>query len=305
MAEDERVQGVSRVPGTGGRPLVVVLPDPETLAHAVATAILAEANLAIRRSGGFALALSGGTTPKRVYELLSHTPFEEDMPWAATDIYWSDERCVDPEDLRSNELMARVALLEHVLIPEAQIHPMRCPESAKPGHDSARGTLRAEKTAAAYEKLLRSRSSAMDLVLLGLGEDGHTASLFPGADVLSERERWVASALGGPASGDEPGKQAPLWRVTLTPDCINRAASVFFMVSGAAKAKAVRLTLEGGAAGAPAEATGASADDLADDVLPARLIRPTSGSLCWFLDKEAASELEKSTPSDSRKESSP
>ena len=307
MSDGDGLTVLKSTEGRGGGPLLLVLPDPETLAHAVASAILAEAHRATKRSGGFAMALSGGTTPRRVYELLSQSPFEEEMPWAATEVYWSDERCVDPEDFRSNELMAREALLDHVRIPEAQVHPMRCPESIDKGREGSgesdeSGGSQAAEAAAAYEKVLRARDSALDLVLLGLGEDGHTASLFPGSEALAEREKWVAPALGAAASGDDLGEQAPLWRITLTPEYINRAASVFFMVSGATKASAVRQTLGGVATDLSAETAGASEEDSLNVALPARLIRPVSGDLCWFLDEEAGSELDKPAPSASRKE---
>jgi len=286
--------------GSDEKVSLVVLPDPETLARVVAAAVLAEAHLATRRGGRFAVALSGGKTPRRVYELLGRSPFEEEMPWDVTEVYWSDERCVDPQDLRSNELMAREALLDHIRLPESQVHPMRCPEPLETGTggsgretkgDGETDGSRAVKAAAAYERLLRSRTSGMDLVLLGLGEDGHTASLFPGSEALAERDRWVVAALGEPAGGDAGGEQTPLWRVTLTPDYINRAANVFFMVSGAAKAAAVRKTLEGSVTDAHVEATGEAVDESNGVALPARSIKPANGSLSWFLDEAAASEI--------------
>ena len=299
MGGKETGQGLSQAGSTGDRPLVVILPDPETLAHAVATAILAEARRVSRRSGRFSIALSGGTTPRRAYELLGQSPLEEGMPWKMTEVFWSDERCVEAGDLRSNELMAREALLDGVRIPETQVHPMRCPESVDKGRDGAGESSQAEEMAVAYEKILRAYGMPMDLVLLGLGEDGHTASLFPGAKALAERERWVVPALGGAASGDAPEVQTPLWRVTLTPAYINLAASVFFLAAGATKARAVRQTLEGSA---PEE--NASADVLPEPDLPARLIRPVNGSVCWFLDEAAASKLDKPATPSSTKESS-
>jgi 6-phosphogluconolactonase len=263
---------------------VSVLPNADALALAAATAILEEARLAVEERGRFTIALAGGSTPKPVYRVLAAPPFAESMPWAQTEVFWGDERCVDADDPRSNERMAREALLDHVPVPAGRLHPMRCGASAATpaaaaslggaqpdpaGGDSAPSDgAAAQRAARDYEAMLRStlgEGGGIDLILLGLGDDAHTASLFPGSEALDERERWVVAA----ASGAEDR----LWRVTLTAPFINRAGVVLFVVSGAPKAPAVRSVLRG--EGDPHEK-------------PALLIRPTPGRSLWLLDREAA-----------------
>ena len=259
---------------------VFVLPDAAALALAAANAILEEARRAALERGRFTIALAGGSTPTPVYRLLAAPPFAESMPWAQTEVFWGDERCVAADDPRSNERMAREALLDHVPVPAERVHPMRCGGAAvasagdahaggAPGGDAPSQEAAAQRAARDYEAMLRStlgEDGGIDLVLLGLGDDAHTASLFPGAEVLDEREQWVAAAVSG--------AEDRLWRVTLTAPFINRARMVLFVVSGAPKAPAVRRVLQG--EGDPHQ-------------LPALLIRPTSGRLLWLLDDAAAS----------------
>ncbi len=262
---------------------LVVLPDPEALALAVAAGVVAEARRTVGRRGCFRMALSGGSTPRLAYEALARPPFAETMPWASTHVFWSDERCVAADDARSNQRMAREALLDHVPVPSHQTHPVRYADGAA-GGASGEGTsaLKAEQAAQGYERLLRAQGGVMDLILLGLGEDGHTASLFPGSEALEERERWALAVPHDPGPQADGGDQGPLWRVTLTAPYINQADCVFFVVSGAAKAAVLKRVL---------------ADDPHPDLppvlsLPARLVRPSSGRLYWFVDDEAASGLD-------------
>jgi len=187
---------------------------------------------------------------------------------------------VGPEDPRSNERMARKALLDHVPVPVGQVHPIRCGEDSGGDVQQEDQAQQAQIVAERYDHLLREQGSAMDLVLLGLGEDGHTASLFPGSDALSPSERWALPVLPESAGRTSGSQQGRLWRVTLTADFINLAAAVFFIVTGAAKAEVLR------------EVMSSDADGDAAERLPARLIRPSGGRLCWFLDEEAASRLE-------------
>jgi len=316
---------------TPGGAAVAVLADAGALARAAATVIVDEARRAVEERGRFTLALSGGSTPKPVYRLLAGPPFAALMPWEATEIFWGDERCVAVSDPRSNQRMARESLLDHVPIPAGQVHPMSCAGGGAPGEAAAR------RSAADYEAVLRralastagagpegsratspirgrgarpevpgAETAALDLVLLGLGDNGHTASLFPGSPALDERRRWVVAALedpdtaaltsppgagadsgtapgpgGGADSGTAPGPGggavsgavARLWRVTLTAPFINRARLVLFLVSGSGKAAVTRQVLAG--EGDPHE-------------LPALLIRPEPGRLWWLLDHEAA-----------------
>ena len=268
---------------------VAVLPDAESLGLAAATILVAEARRAVNSAGRFSMALAGGSTPKPVYELLAALPFAGLMPWEATEIFWGDERCVEPTDSRSNERMARQVLLDHVPIPAGQVHPMRCDGSgaADAGGVLQHGEPAARRAADDYERLLRSffagsgpgdgSAPGLDLVLLGMGDNGHTASLFPGSDALDERERWAMAALEDPGTAAATsGTGERLWRVTLSVPFINRAALVLFVVSGASKAGAVQRVLQG--------------EGDAHE-LPARAIRPMAGRLWWLLDDEAASEL--------------
>ncbi len=229
--------------------------DVETLSLAAAELFAAEARQAVLARGRFTIALAGGSTPRRAYELLARNPFREQFPWQKTHIFWGDERCVTAEDPRNNALMAYQTLLDHVPIPPEQVHPMVCDRSP-------------QQAAVAYEALLRDFFPAghprFDLVVLGLGENGHTASLFPGTAVLEEQQRWVAEVY----VADEG-----LYRLTLTAAAINQAALVVFLVSGSDKAPILRKVLK-------------EAQDPRS--IPAQLIKPVDGGLLWLVDRDAA-----------------
>lgn len=253
---------------TNERGAVTVFADPEAAAVGAASLFAEEAVRAVGAAGEFSVVLAGGGTPRRAYELLSQPPFRDRIPWDGVHVFWGDERCVEADDPRSNERMAREALLDAVPLPRNQIHPMRCAESRT-------GAV------ARYESLLRDlfvpRGAGPDLVLLGLGDNGHTASLFPYAPVLDERERWVAEVFVDAAAGaGTTAAGEDLWRVTLTAPFINTAAIVVFLATGSAKASVVREVVEG-----PYD----------PDRLPAQLIRPTRGGLRWHLDEDAAAHL--------------
>jgi 6-phosphogluconolactonase len=235
--------------------------DAEALARAGAEAVAAAAEQAVAARGRFTLALSGGSTPRPVYALLAdpRAPFRARVPWDRTHVFFGDERPVPPHHPDSNYRMAREALLAHV--PVASVH--RIP-AEQPGASEA------------YEGELRSffalppgaEPPRLDLVLLGLGPDGHTASLFPGTTALDEWTRWVASpwvARLGTA------------RTTLTFPVLNRAREVLFLVSGADKADALRRVL--------APAPGA-------DALPAARVAPADGRVAWIVDAAASTGLD-------------
>lgn len=238
--------------------MIWVYADLESLSRAAAGFFVQQARQAVQAHGRFSVAISGGHTPQHTYELLAQQPFRDRVPWAQAHVFWGDERCVPPDDPRSNERMARRALLDHVPIPPAQIHPIPCTQAPR-------------QAAEEYEALLRDffagRPPSFDLALLGLGENGHTASLFPGTPVLEERERWVAEVHVA---------EQDVYRVTLTAPLINQAAVVAFLVAGAAKAQVLHEVLEG-----PSD----------PHRLPAQLIQPTSGELHWLVDQEASSLL--------------
>ncbi len=238
--------------------IIQTYPDLESLSRAAAALFARQAERAVKDRGRFSVALSGGQTPRRTYEILAQPPFREQVDWRSAHVFWGDERCVPPDDPRSNYRLARKALLDHVPLPQTQIHPFLCHPSPAAG-------------AREYETLLREfcagTTAVLDLIFLGLGEDGHTASLFPYHGALEERERWTA-AVYVPTQG--------LHRVTFTPAFINQAAVVVFLVAGAAKAGALREVLQG------------SRDPVR---LPAQLINPERGELYWLVGQEAAGQL--------------
>ncbi len=238
--------------------MIRIFDDPEALSLGAAEFFADTARDAVAARGRFSVALSGGSTPRRTYETLARPSFRDRVDWARTHVFWGDERCVDLDDPRRNALMAQEALLRHVPVPAGQVHPMDCLPDPR-------------EAARRYEALLRNFFTGgeprFDLILLGLGENGHTASLFPGAAVLAEAARWVAEVYVA-----EPD----LHRLTLTAPFINRAATVAFLVAGAAKAAVVREVIAG-----PRDPRR----------LPAQLIRPEPGELHWLLDKGAAGAL--------------
>ena len=213
--------------------MLALYPDLESLSRAAAEMIFSRAARSVEESGRFALALTGGDTPRRTYELLAGPPFRGDLPWRGVHVFWGDERCVPLGDARSNALMARRTLLNRVPIPEENIHAMTCSATRDP-----------DAAAARYEEDLVEAFAGpprLDLMLLGLGENGHVASIFPGAQAVSEHERWVVGVTDRAALAATGG----VARVTLTPRAINHARRVVFLVSGARKARALRQLLEG------------------------------------------------------------
>ncbi|MDD2273993.1 MAG: 6-phosphogluconolactonase [Desulfuromonadaceae bacterium] len=238
--------------------MIRIYPDAEALSFAAAELFTAEARQAVQARGRFTVVLAGGSTPRRTYEILAQDPFRELVPWEKTHIFWGDERCVPGDDPRNNALMARQELLDHVPIPPGQVHPMLCERSP-------------QQAAVTYETLLRvffpDGQPRFDLVLLGLGENGHTASLFPGTAVLDEQQRWVAEVSVA---------EEEIHRLTLTAAAINQAALVVFLVSGTSKAPMLRNVLK--------EAQNSHR-------IPARLIKPVDGGLLWLVDRDAACQL--------------
>lgn len=249
------------------RTAIEISQEPATLARAVAHHVVACARTAIAARGRCLLALAGGSTPRAAYALLASPEFAHQIDWARVHVLWGDERCVPPDDPRSNYRMAREALLDRVPIPSGNIHRIQ-------------GEAEPSAVAARYELLLRALlgssgpdalpSAGPDLVLLGLGDDGHTASLFPGSAAVHERVRWVAADFI-----DAVGT----WRVTLTPVIINAVHNVSFVVSGTSKAERLHEVLEG---------------PRLPERLPAQVIEPTCGHLTWFVDELAAALLHRS-----------
>lgn len=203
--------------------------DLETLSQSAARQFARLAQAAVAARGTFRVCLSGGSTPRELYRLLAQPPYASELPWRQTEFYWGDERLVPPDDPESNARQARLELLEHVAVDPARIVRMK-------------GELSPAAAAADYTAQLKARAEPglkwprLDLVLLGLGADGHTASLFPGSDPAS----GVAQAVLA-VTGDYQGR--PANRITLTPLVFNAARRVFFLVSGAEKAGALAATL--------------------------------------------------------------
>lgn len=243
-------------------PEVQVSPDPAALAREAAGRFVAAARAATEERGRFVVALSGGSTPKALLRLLAEPPYREEVDWRHVHVAWGDERCVPPDDEQSNYRMAREALLDRVPIPPEQIHRM-------PGEEADRGAA-ADAYAATLRRLFNlgpGEWPRFDLLHLGLGTEGHTASLFPGSPALAERERLVAAPYV---------EKLEAYRLTLTPPAINAAREVQFLVAGAEKAAIVREVLRG-----PRDPT----------ALPARVVAPTDGRLVWLLDAAAAARL--------------
>lgn len=234
---------------------VSVFPDRNELMLAAAERVTQLAERCIRDRGRFDWALAGGKTPEALYRLLAGPPLAARIDWTRVHFFWSDERCVPPEHADSNYRMARESLLDHVAPPRGNVHRLR-------------GELPPPIAAARCEQellLLDAPAGVprLDLILLGMGADGHTASLFPGSSALSESKRWiVATSIAG----------RDVARLTFTLPLINAAAHVLFLVAGSDKARAM--------------AQQSTPDD--PERLPAHRVQPVAGELRWLIDAEAA-----------------
>jgi 6-phosphogluconolactonase len=246
-------------------PAIVICRDPDALARSAAARFIAAGTEAYALHGRFAVALSGGSTPKMMYALLAGPEFSNELDWARVDVFWGDERCVPPDHPESNFRMAKEALLDKIAVPPANVHRMRAEEAPGPAADAYENEIKR------FFALQSGQLPRFDLVLLGLGEDGHTASLFPGSRVLDERDRLVAAPYA---------EKLQAHRLTLTLPVINAAARVIFLVAGASKAKVVGEILQ---AGKPA------------DRYPAARVRPANGDVTWLIDAAAAAEMKQTS----------
>ena len=244
-------------------PEIRIAPDSHTWATAAAELVQAVGQEAVHASGRFLIALSGGSTPEALYRSLTAPAFADRFDWSRAIFFFSDERCVPPGDARSNYALANKTLFTPLSISPAQVHRM-AGESRDP-----------QVAALEYEQRLRditntqsSNDPILDLVLLGLGEDGHTASLFPGSPALRDNRSLIAVT--------QSPKDPPI-RMTMTLGAINRATVILFLVAGAGKAGIVRAILD--------------PKTEAERQLPASLVVPESGRLIWQLDRAAASKL--------------
>jgi 6-phosphogluconolactonase len=251
--------------------------NTEELNWQVAEWIVSCINDVLQKQNRFTIVLSGGSTPKKLYQLLATDEFKNKIEWQRLHIFWGDERYVPFTDDRNNAKMAFDTLLDHVPVSKSQIHVMRT-------------DIDAETSANEYEKALQnyfpeavskesthnsaltpdiSRLTTFDLVLLGLGDNAHTLSLFPGEEVIHEKNHWVKAVFV---------KEVNMQRITLTAPVANLASNVAFIVSGQDKADAVSHVL---------------LNDYIPDLYPAQVIKPVKGELYWFLDEAAAMRLNK------------
>lgn len=244
------------------KPTVLIFPDRDDLNQAAAAFYVQTAKEAVVGHGRFLTALAGGSTPQPLYRLLSQPPYADQAPWAHTHLFWGDERLVPPDNPESSYGMTAALLLNHVPIPAANIY-------------RARGEIAAAAAAADYaQKLAEAAPTSspwprFDLLLLGMGHDGHTASLFPGPITTQEQTKPVIAV-----TAQYDGR--PAQRITFTPLVINEAHHILFLVTGAQKARALRAVLEG-----PPD----------PETWPAQRIHPRDGRITWLVDEAAAAQL--------------
>jgi 6-phosphogluconolactonase len=232
---------------------IKVVPDVPHVASTAADQILLAAQRCITQQDRFSLALAGGHTPEALYTLLSQSPYRQQIDWTKVEVFFGDERCVRPDSPESNFGMAHRALLSKVPIPGDNLYRMR-------------GEIAPEEAAKEYGLMLKEKfgDRGLDIVLLGMGDDGHTASLFPHTEALKERDhRCVANFV----------PKLKTWRLTLSAPFINRSEQVMVLVAGEEKAARAKEVLEG-----PRE----------PERLPIQLIEPASGQLLWIMDAGAA-----------------
>jgi 6-phosphogluconolactonase len=239
---------------------VAIYSDIDTLSQEAARYVVRVASESITTHGRFTLVLAGGSTPKKLYGLLASEPYRDQIDWALTEIFWSDERCVPPASEDSNYHLAQEVLLSKVPISVAQIHRM-------PADADNRDQASLAYTQEIQRVFGTNGIPSFDLIQLGMGPEGHTASLFPHQASLHEQTRLIM-----PVTVPKP----PPPRLTFTPPLLNAAMHVLFLVTGQDKADALQAVLEG---------------EYNPDEYPAQIIRPTQGEVAWMLDPAAASKL--------------
>ena len=232
--------------------------DPQAVAIALAEWITQTIEDALQKQNRFTWVLTGGNSPKALYEMLAASPYKERIAWNRLHIFWGDERAVPFSDNRNNAKMTYEHLLNKVPVIPEQVHVIRT-------------DIAPERSALEYEKILQgyfgAEGAGFDLVLSGMGDDGHTLSLFPGTEVIHEKKAWVKAFYL---------ESQQMYRITLTAPVVNRASDVAFLAFGVNKAKALYEVLEG---------------DRNIDLYPSQVIQPASGRLHWFVDSAAAALL--------------
>lgn len=225
--------------------------NTDQLAKAVADEIVELIHVTLQKQDRFTFVLSGGSTPKKLYELLASDAYKQKVNWQAVHFFWGDERFVPFIDERNNAKMSFDTLLDKLPVVHSQIHVMRT-------------DIPADESSVQYEEILRdyfgkNPSHTFDLVLLGMGGDGHTLSLFPGYPIVHETKKWVDSFFL---------EEQNMYRITLTRDVVNKSSNIFFLVAGADKTAALQQVLEG---------------ELNPDKYPSQVIKPVDGRLVWFI----------------------
>lgn len=244
----------------GGSSSIVLCEDIAGISAKAADIFIRSAKNAIKERGVFTVSLAGGSTPAALYRLLATTPCSSEIEWGKTHLFWGDERCVPHDHKDSNYRMVREALIDSINIPSSNIHPVR-------------GEM-GEAAAENYEKELKGFFGveegifpAFDLILLGMGDDGHTASLFPETEILKEEKAWVGAVYV------EKFKSV---RATLTVPVLNNAREIVFLVSGGGKSSMLKTVLEG---------------DYRPDKYPSQFLRGAKGKTTWLVDKAAAAAI--------------
>jgi 6-phosphogluconolactonase len=240
---------------------LIICHNSEELNRKAAERFVGLAQQAAQERGRFTIALSGGSTPRGLYALLATPEYRERIPWPRVDLFWGDERCVPPDHPESNYRMVQESLLSKIAIPERNVHRMA-------------GEKEPQIAAAEYEAELKNffrlcdgALPRFDLILLGLGEDGHTASLFPGSEALEDTEHLVVAIYV---------EKLKTHRLTLTLPVLNQAAQIMFLVAGASKSAILKEVI--------------NADPISSN-LPAAKIRPVNGQLTWMVTEDAAADL--------------
>lgn len=235
--------------------MIKVFKDQRAASIAMAEKFTSIAEKTVAKQGRFTVALTGGSSPQTLYEILHSDPYRQLIPWNYCYVFWGDERVVPFNDERSNARMGFEKLLNHVPVPTDQIYRMN-------------GKITPEKAADEYEIMLNrhfeEQEPAFDLILLGMGADGHTASIFPGSEAVHEKRRLVTTGYN-----TEQGTH----RITFTAPLINKSRHIFFAVFGDEKAETLRQVLEG---------------DYRPEQLPAQLVKSERGEITWFLDEDSA-----------------
>ena len=242
--------------------VIRILPNPDEVNRLVTEEFIHLAEKAIRQKGFFSAALSGGSTPKSLYTLLGSDRYQKQVLWPKVHLFWGDERCVPPDHPESNYHMIRKLLIGKIPIPEENIH--RMPAELE---DHNRAATEYEQTIRMFFRLGAEELPRFDLILLGMGEDGHTASLFPGTAVLAEKNHLVFASYI---------EKFGTYRLTLTVPVINQAANIIFLIFGGSKASILKDVIEG---------------RYEPDRLPSQLIRPVNGRLFFIMDRAAAGKL--------------